>query len=66
MKENYEYMWTPNLKLHTVHVQDVVAGIWHLLLHGTGGEIYNLVDSNQTGKTGKKIKYLNLRVCRSG
>ncbi len=45
-----EFLWDKDLKINTVHVTDVVAALWHLTKNGTVGEVYNLCDSNDTGK----------------
>jgi nucleoside-diphosphate-sugar epimerase len=58
-----EFLWDKDLKIHTVHVRDVVAAIWHLLLNGTVGEVYNLADDNDTGKT--FLENINNYSCRS-
>jgi len=46
--ENMEFLWDGDLRLHTVHVDDVVAALWHLANNGTVGEVYNLADTNDT------------------
>lgn len=43
-----EFLWGEDLRMHTIHVQDVAAGIYHLICGGTVGEVYNLVDNNDT------------------
>jgi len=48
LNEKMEFLWDGDLKLNTVHVNDVVAALWHLANNGTLGEIYNLADSNDT------------------
>jgi len=46
--EKMEFLWDGDLRLHTVHVDDVVAALWHLANNGTVGEVYNLADTNDT------------------
>ncbi|KAL3884722.1 hypothetical protein ACJMK2_024834 [Sinanodonta woodiana] len=41
-------LWTKDLKMNTVHVDDVCRAIWHLFHHAKRGEIYNLVDDGDT------------------
>jgi nucleoside-diphosphate-sugar epimerase len=48
LNETMEFLWDKDLKMNTVHVQDVCAALWHLTTHGTNGEIFNLADSNDT------------------
>ena len=45
-----QFLWGEDLRIHTVHVQDVAAGIYHLVCGGEVGEVYNLVDSNDTSQ----------------
>jgi len=56
--ETMEFLWDKDLKINTVHVRDVVAALWFLLLNGTVGEVYNLCDSNDTdqGKVNKILE----------
>jgi len=46
--EQMEFLWDKELKIHTVHITDVVAGLWHLSQKGVLGQTYNLADSNDT------------------
>jgi len=46
--ETMEFLWDKDLKINTVHVEDVCAALWHLSQNGKVGEIYNLADSNDT------------------
>ena len=43
-----KFLWTGDLKMNTVHVNDVCAAVWHLCQHGRNNEIYNLADKNDT------------------
>ena len=57
-----ELLWTGDLRLHTVHVQDVAVAIWTVLCAGVKGEIYNCVDNNDT--TQGKINILLEKIFR--
>jgi len=46
--ETMEFLWDKDLRMNTVHVEDVCAALWHLTTHGNSGEIFNLADSNET------------------
>jgi len=46
--EKMEFLWDKDLKINTVHVNDVVAAVWHLSQHGKPNSIYNLADENDT------------------
>ncbi|CAG5134376.1 unnamed protein product [Candidula unifasciata] len=48
MQQKMQMLWTKDLKMNTVHVDDVVMAIWHLCFHGNRGEIYNLADKGDT------------------
>ncbi len=61
----YEYcenemqlLWDEDLRMHTVHVQDVAAAIWFLLVMGEVHQVYNIVDDNDTtqGKFNKVLE----------
>ena len=36
--------------MNTVHVLDVCRAVWHLCNHGNRGQVYNIVDNNNTSK----------------
>ena len=46
--EKMKLLWSKDLRMNTVHVDDVCRGLWHLTTKGNNGEIYNLVDSGET------------------
>lgn len=46
--EKMKLLWTKDLHINTVHVKDVVHGLWHLCSHGTPREVYNMVDRGDT------------------
>jgi len=58
LNETMEFLWDKELKMHTIHVEDVCAALWHLTSHGQSGEIFNLADSNDTdqGKINKLLE----------
>ncbi|XP_041355409.1 dTDP-D-glucose 4,6-dehydratase-like [Gigantopelta aegis] len=48
INEKMKMLWTKDLKMNTVHVDDLCRAIWHLCYHGKRGEIYNIVDKGDT------------------
>ncbi|KAF9963850.1 hypothetical protein BGZ65_009614 [Modicella reniformis] len=56
LKEKMEFLWTPDLKINTVHVQDVVRAVWHAANWYVSSDnpnqgspvIFNLADQNDT------------------
>jgi len=46
--QTMELLWSKNLKINTVHVNDVVRALWHLTTNGESGQIFNLCDKNDT------------------
>ncbi|RNF08141.1 NAD-dependent epimerase/dehydratase family protein [Trypanosoma rangeli] len=46
--EHMEFLWGKDLRMHTAHVQDVVAAIWHIVCAGATHEVYNVVDDGDT------------------
>jgi len=48
LNEKMKFLWSANLKMHTVHVNDVSKALWHVATKCPEGEIYNLVDKNDT------------------
>jgi len=46
--ESLKSLYSKDLKLNTVHVNDVVRAIWFLTDHGESGSIWNLADKNDT------------------
>lgn len=47
-RQKMKMLWTKDLQMNTVHVLDVCRAVWHLLNHGKKGQVYNIVDSNNT------------------
>lgn len=41
-------LWSGDLRINTVHVNDVVRALYHLCSHGENGAIYNLADKGDT------------------
>jgi nucleoside-diphosphate-sugar epimerase len=54
LKEEMKLLWTKDLRINTVHVNDVCAAIWTLWKHYQSkpakGEIFNLVDKEDTNQ----------------
>lgn len=48
LSEVMKLPWTADVKVNTVHVQDLVKATYHLCLHGKPGETYNVVDKGET------------------
>jgi len=48
LSEPMKFLWTKDLRINTVHVNDVVRALWHLCTHGNKGDIFNLADKNDT------------------
>jgi len=48
LKEEMKFLWTAQLKMNTVHVRDVAKAIYHVVLKGEPGKIYNLADKGDT------------------
>lgn len=48
LNETMEFLWDKELKMNTVHVEDVCIAINHLLTKGNAGDIYNLADTGNT------------------
>eukprot|EP01114_Cavostelium_apophysatum_P001367 TRINITY_DN1117_c0_g1_i1.p1 TRINITY_DN1117_c0_g1~~TRINITY_DN1117_c0_g1_i1.p1 ORF type:complete len:369 (-),score=87.04 TRINITY_DN1117_c0_g1_i1:65-1171(-) len=40
--------WWEEIKMNTVHVNDVVKALWHLAANAKPGDVYNLADKNDT------------------
>ena len=59
LDEKMSLLWDAGLKLNTVHVEDVVRAMWHVVAHeGVGaGTIWNLCDKNDTDQ-GKVCMYI--------
>jgi len=54
-KDKMKLLWSGDMKVNTVHVEDVARAIWHVLINAEKGAIYNLADSGNTSQ-----KTLNL------
>jgi len=48
--EKMEFLWDKDLRINTVHVDDVCVALWHLSQNGKPGSVYNLADSNETSQ----------------
>jgi nucleoside-diphosphate-sugar epimerase len=50
IKEKMEFLWDKDLRIHTVHVRDVVSALWFLTTHGEHKQIFNLGDESDTSQ----------------
>uniref|UniRef100_A0AAV1VFA7 NAD-dependent epimerase/dehydratase domain-containing protein n=1 Tax=Peronospora matthiolae TaxID=2874970 RepID=A0AAV1VFA7_9STRA len=48
LQEKMKVLWDGEMRVNTVHVLDVCQALWHVTTAGNDGEIYNLVDKNDT------------------
>ncbi|KAJ8036359.1 dTDP-D-glucose 4,6-dehydratase [Holothuria leucospilota] len=48
LQEKMKLLWTADLNMHTVHVEDVCHAIWFVINHGQLREVYNVVDKSQS------------------
>ncbi|XP_047143812.1 uncharacterized protein LOC100209027 isoform X1 [Hydra vulgaris] len=48
LQEKMKLLWSKDLKMNTVHVNDVAIAIWFLCTHGKKGDVYNLVDKQDS------------------
>lgn len=74
MGNKMKFLWGGDLKLNTVHVEDVCGALWHLTSAGETKKIYNLVDKNDTdqkklnnlleGLFGIKTGFVNSVMCK--
>jgi len=48
LDKKMKFLWTGDLKINTVHVNDVAKALFHLCKHGESGAIYNLADKSNT------------------
>jgi len=48
LNEKMKMLWSADLVMNTVHVLDLVRGLWHLTQHGKRGEVYHMVDKGST------------------
>lgn len=53
LNETMKFLWSGDLRLNTVHVDDVCAGLWHLSQNANVHTVWNLCDKSDT--TQKKI-----------
>jgi len=49
-QEKMEFLWDKDLRINTVHVDDVCTALWHLAQNGKPGSVYNLADENETSQ----------------
>ncbi|KAG3204820.1 hypothetical protein PC128_g1747 [Phytophthora cactorum] len=50
LEEKMKLLWDAEMRVNTVHVYDVCQALWHLTSAGNDGEVYNLVDKNDTNQ----------------
>ncbi|KAL3667448.1 hypothetical protein V7S43_007670 [Phytophthora oleae] len=50
LEEKMKLLWDSEMRVNTVHVFDVCQALWHLTSAGSDGEVYNLVDKNDTNQ----------------
>ncbi|ETN18642.1 hypothetical protein PPTG_04180 [Phytophthora nicotianae INRA-310] len=50
LEEKMKLLWDAEMRVNTVHVYDVCQALWHLISAGNDGEVYNLVDKNDTNQ----------------
>ncbi|XP_071943474.1 GDP-D-glycero-alpha-D-manno-heptose dehydrogenase-like [Antedon mediterranea] len=48
LQEKMKLLWSKDLKMNTVYVEDVCRGLWHLVENGEIGQVYNMVDKSDT------------------
>lgn len=48
IREKMKMLWTKELKMNTVHVEDICRALWFLCNHGKTGEVYHIVDKGDT------------------
>ena len=52
-----QMLWTKDLQMNTVNVLGVCRAVWHLCNNGNRGQVYHIVDNNNTSRrrTGEGI-----------
>ncbi|CAI5730102.1 unnamed protein product [Peronospora destructor] len=50
LEEKMTLLWDAEMRVNTVHVFDVCQALWHVTTAGNDGDIYNLVDKNDTNQ----------------
>ncbi|KAG7400999.1 hypothetical protein PHYBOEH_003589 [Phytophthora boehmeriae] len=50
LEEKMKLLWDAEMRVNTVHVLDVCQALWHLTTAGNDGDVYNLVDKNDTNQ----------------
>ncbi|KAK3799987.1 hypothetical protein RRG08_035586 [Elysia crispata] len=48
IRQKMQMLWTKDLHMSTVHVEDLVRAIWHLCHHSNRGQIFNVADKGST------------------
>ena len=61
LKQEMKLLWTKDLRINTVHVDDVVSALYKLCEYykdkPANGEIYNLADKQDSGALQSKVGY---------
>merc|ERR1711976_888575 len=50
LDEKMKFLWTGDLRMSTVHVRDVCAGLWTIAQKADVGSVWNLADKNATNQ----------------
>lgn len=48
LQEKMKFLWTGELKIHTVHVRDMCRAMWHCAVTVPAGSLFNVSDKNDT------------------
>ncbi|KAH3716248.1 hypothetical protein DPMN_058967 [Dreissena polymorpha] len=48
IKQKMKMLWTKQLHMNTVHVEDLCRAVWHVLQQQQSGNVYNVVDRGDT------------------
>lgn len=48
LDKKMKFLWSGDMQINTVHVDDVAKALWHLCTHGENGAVYNLADKSNT------------------
>lgn len=61
---NYlQLLWSADLGMHTVHVDDVCQAIWHVAEKAENGQVFNVVDKSSTSKINSTKAMYNDGIC---
>ena len=51
LDEKMKFLWGADLRLNTVHVNDVCKALWHVATRCPVGSVFNLADKGDTSTT---------------